>query len=91
MTNIYFKMMKDIDLKSPVCYKVDGTAAGDKSWTPIGNDRILFSGIFDGNSHQVKNLYINAPSNNRQGLFGTIGKRDSAVKEPFGKRFGHRT
>jgi hypothetical protein len=39
MTNIYFKMMKDIDLSS-VCYKVDGTAASDKSWTPIGNNTI---------------------------------------------------
>jgi hypothetical protein len=77
MANTYFKMMKDIDL-SPVCYKVDGTAAGDKSWTPIGYSHI-FNGIFDGNSHQVKNLYINAPGNDDQGLFGYL-EIGSAVK-----------
>ncbi len=73
-TDINGKLMDDIDLSS-VCYKVDGTTTNDKNWNPIGNNSTgytyTYTGTFDGNGKEVKNLYINDGSNN-QGLFGCV-------------------
>ncbi|MCK8622556.1 leucine-rich repeat domain-containing protein [Prevotella sp. E13-27] len=52
-----FKLMADIDL------------SGEK-WTPIGLYGHAFDGIFDGGGHIIKNLNVNHPSTNYQGLFG---------------------
>ncbi len=41
---------------------------GEHYWTPISG----FSGIFDGNGKEIKNLIINAPDVNAQGLFGSV-------------------
>lgn len=45
----------------------DHTTAG---WLPIGTDLIRFTGIFDGNHYQIKNLYTNMPEMSNVGLFG---------------------
>ncbi len=60
--NAEFVLANDIDLSA---YREDG------GWTPIGSSK-SFSGTFDGNGYKVKNLYINRPSENRQGLFGSV-------------------
>ena len=39
-------------------------------WFPIGTQRTPFKGKFDGNNHAIKNLYINNPEGDYQGLFG---------------------
>lgn len=39
-------------------------------WSPIGTMSKPFIGTFDGDSHTVKGIYINAPSLDYQGLFG---------------------
>ena len=65
-------LMKDIDM-SNVCNKVDGTVASDKSWEPIGNEKIEYNGIFEGNGHTINNIYINS-NNSNQGLFGVVGE-----------------
>ena len=42
-----------------------------ENWTPIGDDwDIRFQGTFDGNGHVIKNLTINRPTEDLQGLFG---------------------
>ena len=41
----------------------------DTSWVPIGNSNTPFTGIFDGNSHTIANLWINSPAES-VGLFG---------------------
>jgi hypothetical protein len=45
-----------------------------KKWIPIGNDKNLFSGVFNGNGYFVSGVYINHsyinPSEDDQGLFG---------------------
>ena len=48
------RLMNDIDLSS-VCSAANG------SWTPIGNhlERQKYSGTFDGQTHTIKNLYLN--------------------------------
>lgn len=52
-----FKLMADIDLSG-------------EEWTPIGLYGHAFDGIFDGGGHIIKNLNVNHPSTNYQGLFG---------------------
>jgi hypothetical protein len=42
------------------------------SLTPVGNNSIEFTGVFDGNSHVISNADINQPSNDDAGLFGYI-------------------
>ncbi|MBO6168954.1 MAG: hypothetical protein J6O51_03175 [Bacteroidales bacterium] len=59
-----YRMTADIDL-SPAC-------GSGNSWTPIGNIITPFSGDFDGGSHTISSLYINAPNEGRMGLFGYV-------------------
>lgn len=67
----YFSLLCDIDLNNI-------------EWVPIGNGKYAFKGVFDGNSHTVKNLKITAGISYRKpypndivvnayvsGLFGT--------------------
>lgn len=41
--------------------------------TPVGNYSNRFTGIFDGNSHIIRNADINIPDSNYVGLFGCVG------------------
>ena len=63
-----FTLTSDIDLSS-VCNE------SGESWVPIGNSTngsSQFQGVFDGNGHIIRKLYINSTVNG-QGLFGYIG------------------
>ena len=51
-------LMNDIDLSSY------------ENWEAIGDDNNYFGGIFNGNGYVIKNLTINKPDSNYQGLFG---------------------
>jgi hypothetical protein len=42
---------------------------GISGWVPIGNITDIFTGTYNGQRHQITNLYINR-TNNRVGLFG---------------------
>jgi len=44
----------------------------DEGWYPIGNDTDPFTGTFDGNGYQIKDLYINRSEMDDVGLFGSI-------------------
>jgi hypothetical protein len=55
--------------------------SNSKGWKPIASDTSLddsqfhgkgFSGTFNGNGHEIKNLFINRPDENYIGLFGMI-------------------
>ena len=71
------KLMNDIDLS-----KVCSTSVG--SWLPIGgynsnaglesvvDAKSFYNGVFDGNSNQIGNIYINETSLYRQGLFSIL-------------------
>ena len=41
-------------------------------FNPIGNENTSFTGNFDGNGKEIKNIYINRPEENSVGLFGKI-------------------
>lgn len=43
-----------------------------KKWTPIGTDILPFTGILDGNGHEIKNFKVKASKNSVAGLFGYL-------------------
>ena len=58
-------------------------------WMPIGNDSDSFryTAIFEGNGHTIANLFINRPSRDGVGLFGTTtnaGATDTSVVRNVG-------
>ena len=63
-----YMMYPSSSFRSPIPY--DG-----KGWVPIAGPYAAgsFRGTFDGNGYVVKNLYINRPDDNYQGLFGQLG------------------
>ena len=57
-------LTEDIDL-AEFCHAKDGTKYTEEvSWTPIGNSYNMYQGTFDGNGKTIRNLYINATSEN---------------------------
>lgn len=51
---------------------------GNYEWIPIGEKSAKsFIGEFDGQGHAVKNLYVNNPAANYQGLFGNLKSGDN--------------
>ena len=67
----YFKLTADIDMSENYGADIGGS---EVSWTPIGNGIVPFTGNFDGGGHTISGLYINAPSSDKQGLFGVVGE-----------------
>ena len=60
-STIYAQLTADIDLK-------------DEEWTPIGKSTsYAYKGTFDGNDHEIKNLYVTGATSNHYGLFGVLG------------------
>ncbi|PWJ64467.1 hypothetical protein SAMN05720473_1061 [Fibrobacter sp. UWB15] len=77
-TDLYFKLVRDLDL-STVCGKNVG------NWTPIGTYEHPFKGSFDGNGKTVDYLYINEPLPERgdtaigyYGLFGVASTENES-------------
>lgn len=60
--NKHFKLANDVDF-------------GGIRHTPIGHDAMPFSGIFDGDGHEITGLYLNEPQREDQGFFGEFGSR----------------
>ena len=58
----FFKLGCDLDLNN---YQ-------GQNWLALGDNEEPFNGFFDGNSRTIRNLAINAASENYQGLFGCI-------------------
>src|SRR5574344_785789 len=84
----------DIDLNPGItiaqdgkCTDSSGAAASPCEWTAVGTMSARFTGVFDGNGHTVRGVYIDKPGSDYQGLFGVIGSggeiKDLTVKESF--------
>ena len=77
--NEYIKQTADIELNAP---ESEWGEVAPTKWTTIGKTRtspyfsvpypVYFDGSYDGDFHEVKNMYINDPSGT-QGLFGNVG------------------
>lgn len=66
-SDVYFKLMKDLDLTSFISenYPSEG-------WTPIGVSSSPFKGKFDGNNHKLSGLWINKSTISYVGFFGYV-------------------
>ena len=61
--------------KSTICAQLtDDIDLKDEEWTPIGKSTsYAYKGTFDGNDHEIKNLYVTGTTSNHYGLFGVLG------------------
>jgi|GEM_PF-986210 len=63
--------------------KADIDASDTKNWnsgkgfSPIGNDSVKFTGIYNGKGHTISDLYINRPARDNIGLFGYTGSKSN--------------
>lgn len=72
-----YRLMKNLDFNSDTCYEhhagwesFKAAMISDSGFIPIGNQSLHFTGLFDGNGHTIRNLYINRPGTDFVGLFG---------------------
>ncbi|MFA6622661.1 MAG: hypothetical protein WCS54_00985 [Fibrobacteraceae bacterium] len=69
----YYRLETDISLNPETLIDSQGAFIADSSglnrWTPVGNSSVAFSGVFDGNGHTVRGLFINT-TGAYNGLFG---------------------
>jgi len=62
-------LMNDLDEDTDGYDELVDTEDG---WEPIGYDDNEFTGTFDGDEHEIRDLYIDHPNTNYIGLFGYI-------------------
>lgn len=82
-------LMNNIKLNDTADWqKWNKNTAGLNKWVPIGNYKNMFQGIFEGNNHSIKGLYMVDLSKNvsYQSLFGTLYAgtiRDLGIEESY--------
>jgi Divergent InlB B-repeat domain/The GLUG motif len=70
----FYLLMNDLDFTSANYTVVAGPAAnGGKGWQPIGALNYTFTGTFDGQGYEIRDLFINRPDDDLVGLFGGVG------------------
>ena len=67
-SGVYFKLMADIDLAEFIEEEYGST----QGWMPVGTKSTPFQGVFNGNGHSIKNLWVNRLNVDYVGLFGYI-------------------
>jgi hypothetical protein len=69
----YFVLVNNLN-SSTVGYSklASPTANGGKGWQPIGGIDSHFTGTFDGQGHEIHNLFINRPDEERVALFASV-------------------
>ena len=65
-SNVYFKLMADIDLTD---FLEDENPS--QGWLPVGTSSTPFKGILEGNDKTISGFWINRSNTNYQGLFGS--------------------
>jgi hypothetical protein len=70
----YFLLVGNIGRTTPGYEELASpTANGGKGWQPIGSSEYDgFIGTFDGQGYEIRDLYINRPSEDYVGLFGAV-------------------
>ncbi|HXZ30091.1 MAG TPA: GLUG motif-containing protein, partial [Dehalococcoidia bacterium] len=70
----YYILMNNLDSTTAGYEELASeTANGGKGWQPIGNSTGNFTGTFDGQGHEIRDLFINRPGEESVGLFGYVG------------------
>ena len=72
-------LMNDIDSTTPGYQELASQTADEgKGWRPIGTWSLsAFTGSFDGQGYEIKDLFINRPNESPVGLFGYTGEEGS--------------
>jgi hypothetical protein len=87
-------LMNDLDSTTPGYAELAGPIANQgKGWEPIGwgywvasaigirEAGEIFKGSFDGQGHEIRDLYINRPDEGQLGLFGFVSRGGIIVRE----------
>lgn len=73
----WFAAQVNDNSKNAICAQLtDDIDLESKEWTPIGKGSSYantYKGTFDGNDHEIKNLYVTGTTSNHYGLFGVLG------------------
>lgn len=71
----WFAAQVNDNSKSTICAQLTANIdLESKEWTPIGKSTsYAYKGTFDGNSREIKNLYVTGTTSNHYGLFGVLG------------------
>lgn len=68
-----YELMADLDFDTNADGQInveDDFYNSNQGWTPVGSSSAPFSGNFDGNGFEIRNLQINQPNGSNVGLFG---------------------
>ena len=69
----YFVLVNNLDSTTAGYEELaSGTANQGAGWQPIGTEDQLFTGTFDGQGYEIRDLFINRPDEYGVGLFGTV-------------------
>lgn len=69
----HYFLMNDLDSTAAGYAELASTAANQgKGWQPIGTSDDPFTGNFDGQGHQISDMFINRPDESPVGLFGSV-------------------
>jgi hypothetical protein len=66
----HFKLMTDIDMSS-----------SGQAYEVIGNSTTMFTGVFDGDGHNISNFIYNSTSTTYAGLFGYVYGAGAMIKD----------
>lgn len=71
----WFAAQVNDNSKSTICAQLTADIdLASKEWMPIGKSTsYAYKGTFDGNDHEIKNLYVTGTTSNHYGLFGVLG------------------
>ena len=68
-----YVLMNDLDSTTAGYTELAGLGANQgRGWEPIGTSDAPFSGSFDGQEYQIRDLFINRPDQDYVGLFGDV-------------------
>jgi Divergent InlB B-repeat domain/The GLUG motif len=71
----YYMLMNDLDANTPgYAEMASDTANQGKGWQPIGTYDEQFTGTFNGQGHQIRDLFIDRTGEDTIGLFGRVGQ-----------------
>ncbi|MBE0431628.1 MAG: hypothetical protein IBX67_07355 [Dehalococcoidia bacterium] len=69
------RLVNDLDSASPGYERLAGPEANQgRGWRPIGTRASPFTGTFDGQGYEIRDLFIERPSEGDIGLFGEVAE-----------------
>jgi len=71
-----FVLMNDLDATTAGYEELAGESAnGGMGWNPIGTSDKRFTGSFDGQGYEIRDVFVQRPENSFVGLFGAVGEQ----------------